>query len=195
MDGSPLLFLSELAEHTKNLLRDARLSLLFDGTAGLDDPLTGPRVSVQGRAIPSQDAGERARFLARHPSAEAYAGFSDFRLYRVAVERAHLVAGFGRIRWLEGNHVVLTDATALADAESDILQHMNDDHSDAVSLYATALLGLEAGSWRMVGIDPEGCDLRAKGHLARLPFETSVRSADAAREELVRLARAARSRP
>lgn len=195
MDGSPLLLVSELAEHTKNLLRDARLSLLFDGTAGLDDPLTGPRASVLGRAAPSNDTHERARFLARHPSAEAYAGFADFRLYRVVVERAHLVAGFGRIRWVDGANIVLADTDALAGAEADILNHMNRDHGDAVQNYATGLLNQAEGAWRMVGIDPEGCDLRTDGRLARLSFGAPVHSPEAARRELVRLAQAARGRP
>jgi heme iron utilization protein len=194
-DGSPLLLVSELAEHTKNLLRDARLSLLFDGTAGLDDPLTGPRASVLGRAALSNDAHARARFLARHPSAEAYAGFADFRLYRVVVERAHLVAGFGRIRWVEDGEILLAGTGALAGAEADILEHMNRDHGGAVQAYATGILNQTEGAWRMVGIDPEGCDLRAGGRLARLPFDVPVYSAEAARRELVRLAQAARSTP
>jgi putative heme iron utilization protein len=99
--GEPLLLLSDLAEHAKNIKAEARVSLLYDGTAGLDDPLTGPRVTVLGRAIETADAGSLDRFLARHPSAKLYAGFKDFRLYRVAVDRAHLVAGFGRIHWVD----------------------------------------------------------------------------------------------
>ena len=195
MDGSPLLLISDLAEHTKNLLRDARLSLLFDGTNGLDDPLSGSRAGVLGRAVPSADASERTRFLARHPSAEDYADFADFRLYRVVVERARLVAGFGRIRWVADADILLPDAGTLAWDEPMILAHMNDDHADAIGNYATTLLKLPAGPWRMVGIDPEGCDLRAGGRLARLPFESPVRSAEAARKELVRLAKAARTGP
>ncbi len=195
MDGSPLLLISDLAEHTKNLLRDARLSLLFDGTEGLEDPMSGTRAGVLGRAVPSADAGERARFLARHPSAQDYADFHDFRLYRVDIDRARLVAGFGRIRWVSGTDILLTDSGTLARDEPMILAHMNDDHADAIGSYATVLLGLDPGPWRMVGIDPEGCDLRAGGRLARLPFETSVESAEGARKELVRLAKAARSQP
>src|SRR4029079_19750419 len=99
-DLSPILLLSDLAEHTKAIAADDRVSLLFDGTHGLDQPLTGPRVTLVGRAALSDDARLARRFLARHPDAEMYAGFKDFHFYRVAVERAHLVAGFGKIRWL-----------------------------------------------------------------------------------------------
>jgi putative heme iron utilization protein len=100
-DGSPLLLLSRLAQHTKNLLANQCVSLLFDGTAGLDEPLTGPRLTVLGSAAACTDAVPLERYLARHPSAAAYAGFSDFDLYRVTIERGHLVAGFGKIRWVE----------------------------------------------------------------------------------------------
>jgi putative heme iron utilization protein len=100
-DGSPLLLLSRLAQHTKNLLADSRVSLLFDGTAGLDEPLTGPRLTVLGSAAPCPDPGALKRYLTRHPSAEAYVGFSDFQLYKVAIERGHSVAGFGKIAWVE----------------------------------------------------------------------------------------------
>lgn len=99
--GTPLLLLSDLAEHAKNLKADPRCSLLFDGTARLEDPLTGPRVTVMGEARPIAGADLLARFVARHPSAGLYAGFGDFRLYRMTVTRAHLVAGFGRIHWIE----------------------------------------------------------------------------------------------
>jgi putative heme iron utilization protein len=109
-EGGPLLLLSDLAEHSRNLKRDARAALLFDGTAGLDDPLTGPRASILGQVhpVPGGAEGEalKASFLARHPAAAAYADFADFRVYRMAVESAHLVAGFGRIHWLTAAEIM-----------------------------------------------------------------------------------------
>ncbi|HTS92071.1 MAG TPA: pyridoxamine 5'-phosphate oxidase family protein [Stellaceae bacterium] len=100
-DGTPMLLISDLSEHAKNIAGESRVSLLFDGTAGLADPLTGPRVTVLGHAKQSDAAERLRRFLARHPAAELYAGFKDFHLYRVEVARAHLVAGFGRIHWID----------------------------------------------------------------------------------------------
>ena len=100
-DGSPLLLLSRLAQHTKNLLTDPRVSLLFDGTAGVDDPLSGPRLTVIGHAASCTDPHALDRYLALHPSARSYAGFSDFGLWKVGIERGHSVAGFGKIQWLE----------------------------------------------------------------------------------------------
>lgn len=98
--GSPLLLLSDLAEHSKNIAADARVSLLIDGTAGLDDPLSGPRLTALGRALESTEPDHRRRFLAAHPSAAQYADFADFTIYRVVLDSAHLVAGFGRIHWI-----------------------------------------------------------------------------------------------
>src|SRR5487761_936005 len=100
-DLSPLLLISELAEHTKNLRRTPRASLLFDATAGLANPLTGARVTVLGEAAPLADARLRERFVRRHPEAAAYNDFHDFKLWRLVPQRAHLVAGFGRIHWIE----------------------------------------------------------------------------------------------
>jgi hypothetical protein len=193
-DGSPLLLISTLAEHTKNAAKDSRVGLLIDGTAGLDNPLTGARVSLIGRLERDSVPDHTARYVARHPDADAYAGFADFGLYRLAVERAHLVAGFGAIHWIDGADFAFDTAEtgALAATEADIVGHMNDDHGEAVQLYATALLGLDGEGWSLTGVDPEGCDLRRGGATARLPFDRIVAGPDEARAALVALGRKAR---
>lgn len=196
LDGTPLLLLSTLADHTKNIARDPRVGLLFDGTAGLAEPLSGPRLSVLGRAKRSEEPRHRARFLARHPGAALYAGFADFSVYAVSVERAHLVAGFGQVRWLDRADLLLPGVpAALAEAEGAILGHMNADHADALRLYATVLAGRSADGaepWTMTGIDPDGCDLRRSGEMARVDFDHSVENPEDARVTLAGLARQAR---
>lgn len=191
-DAAPILLISRLAEHTKNLLSNDRVSLLCDGTAGLPEPLTGPRVSLLGRAVKTEDPRHRARFLARHPSAEMYAGFGDFAFYHLAIERAHIVAGFGKIHWLD-DYLYAGETAALIDAEAGILEHMNEDHADAVQLYASKLLGRSGDGWSLCGIDAEGCDLISEQELARLSFGRMISTADEARIELVRLVKQARS--
>lgn len=104
--GNPLLLISDLADHTRNIRADARVSMLYDETAGLDDPLTGARVTLQGEAEQVEDAGLMDIYLARHPSAKTYAEFTDFHMFRVRPRRAHLVAGFGRIAWIEGKDLL-----------------------------------------------------------------------------------------
>ena len=197
LDASPLLLLSELAQHSRNIAFEPRVSLLLDGTEGHADPLTGPRLTLLGRVRPTDDPRALGRFVAHHPASALYAGFRDFRLFRVTVERSHLVAGFGRIDWIDGADLLFArDAGALAAAEPEILKHMNEDHSDTVAHYAQALLGRRGTNWRMTGIDPEGIDMRCDGETARLDFAAPVRApiltSDAARDALVQLAGAAR---
>lgn len=198
-DATPLLLISALADHTRNIAADPRVGLLFDATAGLDEPLTGARVSVLGRAERSDDRRHRDRFLARHPGAALYAGFGDFSIYRVVVDRAHLVAGFGKIHWIASSDLLLPNVPlALAENERDILTHMNTDHADAVALYATALADPpppadgDGAGWAMTGLDPEGCDLRRGAAVARVDFTQRIYDPPSARMALVGLARRAR---
>jgi heme iron utilization protein len=197
LDASPLLLLSDLAQHSRNIAFDPRVSLLLDATEGQPDPLTGPRLTLLGRALPTDDPRCLGRFMSHHPTSAVYAGFRDFRLYRVMVERGHLVAGFGRIDWINGGDFLFElDASALAAAEFEILKHMNEDHSDTVGHYACGLLGRTGTGWRMTGIDPEGIDMRCDGETARLDFASPVLSPvltpQAARAALVQLSGAAR---
>ena len=104
--GNPLLLISDLADHTRNIRSDARVSLLYDATGGLDDPLTGPRVTLQGEAGQVEGRELIELYLARHPSAKTYADFTDFHLFRVRPVRAHLVAGFGRIHWVQASDLI-----------------------------------------------------------------------------------------
>ncbi|MDX1539892.1 MAG: DUF2470 domain-containing protein [Geminicoccaceae bacterium] len=192
--GRPLLLLSDLADHTKNLEADPSASLLFDATGGGESALAGERATLVGRIVDDADPSAGERYLRRHPSASIYAGFADFRLYRFEPARAHLVAGFGRIHWLDGDQILVPPAAALAQAEAEIARHMNADHGDALLLYARHLLGLPGDGWRVTGIDPQGLDLRAGGLTGRLIFRRRVEDPAAARAELVRLAGEARAR-
>jgi heme iron utilization protein len=192
-DGAPLLLISNLAQHSVNIAADSRVALLYDGTFGQEEPLTGPRVTVLGRATQTSDPRLKERFLARHPSAALYAGFADFHLYGVGVTRAHLVGGFGRIAWIVANDLLPPGLAALAAAEGAILRHMNGDHAETVALYANVLLGRPGGDWRLIGVDAEGVDLRRDGEIARLDFPAQVNDAPSARAALVWLAKDART--
>ena len=194
-DATPLLLISQLAEHTRNILAAPDVSLLRAGTEGYAEPLTGPRATLLARAELTQDPRHRARFLARHPGAALYADFKDSAFYKLTVSRAHIVAGFGRIHWFD-DYRYTADWAALAEAAAGIVAHMNDDHADAVQLYAGKLLGLGGEGWQLCGVDPEGADLIGPdGALARLAFDKPVRDAEGARVELVRLVKRARQTP
>jgi putative heme iron utilization protein len=193
-DGAPLLLISRLAVHTRNILADPRVSLMLDERRE-GDPLQGARVMLMGTvALATEDAARR-RYLARQPEAEMFAGFGDFAFYRMQVSGAHLVAGFGRIVDLAPSELLtdLTDSESLLEAEPEILAHMNEDHAEACRLYATRLLGAPDGNWRCVGCDPEGLELQNDRMALRLPFPQPVRSPGVLRQVLKQLADKART--
>lgn len=193
-DGAPLMLISRLAVHTKNILADPRVSLMLDERKE-GDPLQGARVMLMGTAAATDDAEARRRYLTRQPEAEMFAGFADFAFYRMELKAAHLVAGFGRIVDLKPQDILTdtADAAELVAAEPGILAHMNDDHADAVRLYATKLLGAPDGEWRCVGCDPEGLELQHGRTALRLPFRQRVRSTGVLRQVLKQMADEART--
>lgn len=193
--GAPTVLISKLARHTANLARDARASIMVDETGVLADPLQGARLTLYGRAEPTAEEAVRRRFLARHPEAAVYVDFPDFGFWRLGVEGAHYIGGFGRIFDLEPGDLLLplAGAESVLEAEPGIVAHMNEDHEDALELYATALGDAGPGPWRMVGIDPEGFDIVLGGEARRIMFAQKVATPAEARTELVKLAAEARA--
>src|SRR5689334_20429469 len=197
-DGSPILLISGLAVHTKNILADSRVSLMLDERKA-GDPLEGARIMVAGRAeeLSGEAAGvARRRYLAAHPSADTFVNFKDFAFFRIAPSGLHLVAGFGRIIDLKPDQFLteIGDAAELLEAEQGAVEHMNEDHREAMNLYATKLLGAEAADWRCTGCDPDGMDMQAERQTLRLEFPERVRTGTELRKILVRLAAEARAR-
>ena len=193
-DGSPLLLISQLALHTKNILADPRVSLMLDERKE-GDPLQGARVMLMGTAAVTKNADARRRYLAYQPEAEMFAGFSDFAFYEIKLKGAHLVAGFGRIVDLKPDALLtdLSGAEAMVEAEPGVIEHMNADHAETCRLYATKLLGAAAGEWRCVGCDPEGLDLQCGRIGLRMPFPQRVKEPGVLRAVLKALAEQARA--
>lgn len=104
--GEPLLLLSALAQHTRNLEADPRASLfVHDAAAAAEDPRTAARLALVGRVHPVEPAGEaaaKASYLARHPEARGLFNL-DFALFELTVEEAQLVGGFATAGWLDGD--------------------------------------------------------------------------------------------
>jgi heme iron utilization protein len=193
-DGTPLLLISRLAIHTKNILADARVSLMLDERRE-GDPLQGARVMLMGSASLTASPDARRRYLAQQPEAVMFADFADFAFYEVRLKTAHLVAGFGRIVDLSPADLLidLAGAETLLAAEAGAVEHMNADHAEACRLYATRLLGAADGDWRCVGCDPEGLDLQCGRLALRLPFPERVNQPGTLRAVLKQLAEQARA--
>jgi heme iron utilization protein len=191
--GNPILLLSRLAVHTRNLERDGRCSLLL-AQGGRGDPLAHPRLTLEAIAERINDQQARDRFLRRNPKAALYADFPDFSFWSARITSLHLNGGFARAADLEPRDVLtpFEGAETLLAAEADILDHLNGDHADTLALLAQKL-GEAAGAWRASGLDPEGLDLLCGDASARLPFPTRVETPDAVRDALIELARRARA--
>jgi heme iron utilization protein len=198
--GRPLLLLSDLAEHTRNLATDPRASLMAV-QGGDGDPLALARVTVVGE-VAELEGEERAAALvayrAAHPGA-FYAEFADFRLYRLEVASVRYVGGFGRMSWVDASTYTSAEPDPLQPHAARIIEHMNDDHADSLVLFAR-VFGGRAGTTeaRMVGCDRYGFAMLARDvpdgeqTAVRLPFRTLVDSPDAARAAMVELVREAR---
>jgi putative heme iron utilization protein len=171
-DLSPILLLSRLADHTRNLLADGRAALLLDGTDGHANPQTGPRVTLTGTVAEDAEPRLRRRFLARHPGAALYAGFGDFAIWRMRVERAHFVGGFGRAVWFEAPLVPPEEVAFMAEAEESLLARINADRPDLLSALARRAGGDAGADWKLAGIDPDGCELDAGEVVLRLAFDS-----------------------
>ena len=196
-DGSPILLVSRLALHTRNILGDSRVSLMLDERAE-GDPLEGSRIMLAGRAEEaSADDLEilRRRYLNAHPSAEAFVSFKDFSFFRIRPGGVHLVAGFGRIVDLKPEQFLtdISDAAALLEAEQGAIDQMNADHRDAMNLYATKLLGAGPADWRCTGCDPDGIDMQAGTTMLRLDFPRRIATPAALRQMLKEFAHQARA--
>jgi hypothetical protein len=181
--GEPLMLLSGLARHTRNLAADARASLLFQRAAPTADPLTAARLTVSGRVSPGTSEAERARYLARHPAAADYAAFADFGLYRLEVEFGHLVAGFGRIAEVGRDALLenLAGATQLVDDEQRLVGALNHEQAGALAAWPQPTPG---AGWRIAGIDPAGADMVSGLRAERLVFKRKVMSPAEARSEI-----------
>ncbi len=192
--GHPLILISQLSAHFGALEADPRCSILL-GEPGRGDPLAHARITVtaEARKLAGDDRGPaRARFLARHPKAALYADFGDFAFWQLEVTGASLNGGFGKAYALDAVDLVAVVPEGLAEMEPGVVEHMNDDHAQAVKDYAAAA-GLEALEWRMTGLDAQGLDLAASDATARIWFDRALKSTDEVRPWLVAMAKAARA--
>ncbi|MEM7742420.1 MAG: DUF2470 domain-containing protein [Pseudomonadota bacterium] len=192
--GDPIFLISQLSAHFGALEADPRCSLLL-GEAGKGDPLAHPRMTVVGRAV--KTAGDertalRARFLARHPKAALYADFGDFAFWRLEIERVSLNGGFGKAYELARKDLCTAPLPDLEALEPEAVAHMNEDHLDAIQLYAQAG-GASGEEWVLATLDPAGMDFTRGDETARYRFDPPLKSAEELRPRLVATAKRARA--
>ena len=187
-DGEPTMLISDIAQHTRNIKRNNKVSLtIFDQRA--DDPLAGPRLTWIGNAesVDPSDTKIRNRYLRYFPSAESYFEAHDFSLYCIRLRRARFIGGFGEIYWIEPDAMLLKNP--FRETESSVIEHMNRDHKEALFHYCNVLKAATVDAVAMTGIDSEGFDMLADNRKLRIDFDTSISTLEEARATLVKLAR------
>jgi len=180
----PIIYISPMAQHTKNIVADSRVSLTIVERGESDDVQARGRVTCIADAsrIESADDDVRERYFRYFPSARQYENTHEFDFFRLELVRVRFIGGFGKIFWVEPSAFMIANPFSRAD-ESRIIQHMNTDHSDALSRY------VGGGAAEMAGIDGEGFDVLRAGTKIRIPFATPVTNMEEARKALVDMAR------
>ena len=187
-DGEPIILISTIAQHTRNIKENNKVSLtVFDPHA--DDPQAASRLTWIGDAesIDPSDADSRDRYLRYFPSAESYFQTHDFSFYRVGLRRARFIGGFGEIYWIEPDAMLARNP--FRETEKGIVDHMNQDHQKALIHYCKVLKDVETNDVGMTGIDSEGFDMLTGKLKLRIDFESPISTSEQARKELVRLAK------
>jgi heme iron utilization protein len=187
-DGGPVMLISDIAQHTRNIKHNNKVSLtVFDQCA--DDPQASGRLTWIGDAelVDPTDNEIHLRYLRYFPSAESYFETHDFSLYTIRLRRARFIGGFGQIFWIEPDAMLVKNP--FRDTEAGIIEHMNQDHQKALMHYCNSLKKVEVNEVTMTGIDSEGFDLLADRRKLRIDFDTPISTTEEARAVLVKLAR------
>jgi heme oxygenase (biliverdin-IX-beta and delta-forming) len=187
-DGEPTMLISDIAQHTRNIKRNNKVSLtVFDQC--VDDPQASSRLTWIGdaRSVDPSDMEIRHRYLRYFPSAESYFETHDFSFYRIRLQRARFIGGFGQIYWIEPEAMLVSNP--FRETERSIVEHMNQDHKKALFHYCKVLAGADVADVTMTGIDREGFDVLADKRKLRIDFDAPISTVEEARATLVKLAR------
>jgi heme iron utilization protein len=202
-DGDPLFFVSLMAEHTQNALRDPRASLLItEPVPEGADPLAGGRVTLLGLLTPIDDDDARdvarARYLEANPAASFYIDFGDFTFLRLNVDHVRYVGGYGRMSWVDAAEYRRATPDPLVDAAAGIIEHMNADHAEAQVLFCRRFAGHpDTTSASMSAVDRYGFEMIAVTpngrHAVRLGFPEPCSTGNDVRKAMVAMVAEARS--
>jgi heme iron utilization protein len=199
--GHPIFLISTMAMHTQNLQANPHASLLVTQPDASSDPLGASRVTLLGNVLPVPEPGvaeARTLYLSRYANSKYWVDFEDFSFYRMEVVDVYYVGGFGVMGWVSAPEYYRTQPDPLADTASDIIQHMNTDHGDALILLARAFAGIESQEAAMTAVDRLGFQVRLKTQDgmrgARIAFLREVSSPTEARNVLVDMVAQTRQR-
>jgi putative heme iron utilization protein len=201
VNGDAIFYISDLAQHTKNLLANANMCLtVYSGADGdkasESDPNAGARLSLLGKAEridESEFTYISERFFKLYPESRSYQGTHDFAFFKLTTERARFIGGFGDIHWISKDEWMLNTPEWL-ESEQNMITHMNEDHMDAMQLMCQHHFNISATKVDLLAINPDGFFMRAdQAKPVYINFEELAHTGTEARQQLVKLTHAARS--
>jgi heme iron utilization protein len=198
-DCQPIVLISNIAEHTKNIIANPKVSLLV--FAGAEDLHANGRLTLIGEAeqLAKNDAELMARYCRYFPESTGYLAMHDFQFYRINIAQARYIAGFGKMSWLVGEEMVNFNqqSTTIAKLETSMIEHMNADHQDSMLLYCQHFHGFAPSRVTLIGVDCDGFDIEAviadDLKMLRFNFESPIFDANSARMAFVALSKTARA--
>ena len=197
----PIILISNIAEHTKNIALNPKVSLLV--FTGGEDLQANSRLTLLGEAVKifkEVDADLRSRYLRYLPQAASYFDMHDFSFYRIHIHQARYIGGFGKMSWLSDVDLfsdITSESAVLASQETAIIEHMNADHAENLLNYCKHFHHVDADHAQMLGIDCDGFDVDARigdtSTILRFDFEQQIHDAQSARAALMAMAKAAKT--
>lgn len=201
VNGDAVFYISDLAQHTKNILANSKMCLtVYSGADGnkarKSDPNADARLSLLGNAK-RLDQSELAyiseRFFKLYPDSRSYQGTHDFAFYKLTTERIRFIGGFGDIHWISKDEWKL-DTPEWLESEQNMITHMNDDHMDAMQLMCQHHFNIDASKVDLLAINPDGFFMSAdQTKPVYINFEELAHTSKEARQQLVKLTHSARS--
>ena len=206
----PIILISSIAEHTKNIFANPKVSLLIfesDNLKSAENLQANARLTLIGEAekLGKDDADLMTRYSRYLPESVGYFGMHDFSFYRINIYQARYIAGFGKMGWMAGSEISGRELTnknnQLSTIESSMIEHMNTDHADSLLAYCKHFHGVAPSRATLIGVDCDGFDIEAMiGNepnndikILRFNFDTPIFDANSARMAFVGLSKAARS--
>ncbi len=191
--GMPTILISSIAEHTKNIIQNAHVSLVvFENE---NDLQANARLTLLAKAEQTDKQNDlmRARYLRYIPQAAQYFDMHDFSFYTLYITQARYIAGFGKMGWVEGEAMQIPSNPLFVE-EPSILAHMNADHRENLKTYCQHFHNVKTDTAEMIGIDSLGFDVRSDADvILRFNFDAPISDAQEARTALVAMAKACRT--
>jgi heme iron utilization protein len=198
-DGQPIVLISTIAEHTKNIIANPKVSLLV--FAGAEDLHANGRLTLIGEAtqIEKNDADLMARYCRYFPDSIGYLAMHDFQFYRINITQARYIAGFGKMSWMDGEEIVDVNQSVntIAQLETSMIEHMNADHMESMLQYCQHFYGVKPERVILIGVDCDGFDIEAvigdDIKMLRFTFDAPIFDANSARMAFAALSKTARA--